>query len=295
MLFRRVFGSILIVVSVLGLSVTGFGQKREPDVEFVATPEPAVMEMLRLAKVTESDIVYDLGCGDGRIVIAAAKEFRARGVGIDIDPQRIKESKENALEAGVSNRVNFFEQDLFQTDLREATVVTLFLLPELNLKLRPKLLRELKPGTRIISHDFDMGEWKPDKIDRVPDVYVYYSDGTLFKRGATLNYWVVPADAAGSWRWASPPASGPRLYALHLSQTFQKLNGKMNVQGRDRVVEDIQLVGDRLTFSVKDEINGQEVGIRFSGLIKGDTINGTAEIPGGPAEGNYSWTAKRER
>ncbi len=137
----KIFWSILIVVIVLGFSVTGFGQKRAPDVEFVATPEPAVMEMLRLAKVTQSDIVYDLGCGDGRIVITAAKEFGARGVGVDIDPQRIKESNENALEAGVSSRVKFIEQDLFQADIREATVVTLFLLPELNLKLRPKLLR----------------------------------------------------------------------------------------------------------------------------------------------------------
>lgn len=293
--FRGILCYVLIVAGVLSFCVTGYGQKREPDVEFVATPEPAVMEMLKLAKVTESDIVYDLGCGDGRIVITAAKEFGARGVGIDIDPQRIKESNENALEAGVTSRVKFLEQDLFQADISEATVVTLFLLPELNLKLRPKLFRELKPGTRILSHDFDMSDWKPDKTDRVPDVHVYFSDGSLFKRGATLNYWVVPANAAGLWRWAVPTSSSPRHYTLHLSQKFQELSGKVNVQGRDKVIEDIRLAGERLTFGVRDEINGQTAVMRFSGRVRGNTISGSVKINGGSFDGSYNWTAKRDR
>jgi SAM-dependent methyltransferase len=292
---RRILWSVIVIVIVLGLCVTGQGQKREPDVEFVATPEAAVREMLRLAKVTKDDVVYDLGCGDGRIVIMAAKEFGARGVGVDIDPYRITESNENALRAGVSNRVKFLEQDLFEADLREATVVTLFLLSELNLRLRPKLLRELKPGTRIVSHDFDMGDWKPDGVRFVLNVPVYFSDGTLFKRGATLNYWVVPADAAGSWRWTLQASSSPRHYALHLSQKFQELSAKVNIQGRDRVIQDIRLVGERLTFTVKDEIDGQEVKMRFSGLIRDDTINGSAETAGRPIGRSYNWTARRER
>jgi len=137
--------------------------KRQPEVPFVPTTPEAVQAMLKLAGVKKSDVVYDLGCGDGRIVIAAAKTYGARGVGIDIDPERIKEAAENAKKAGVENLVRFEEKDLFQADIHEATVVTLFLLSSVNLRLRPKLLRDLNPGSRIVSNTFDMGDWKPDK------------------------------------------------------------------------------------------------------------------------------------
>lgn len=143
--------------------------RREPDVPYVPTTEPAVQEMLKLADVKKSDIVYDLGCGDGRIVIAAAKMFGAHGVGIDINPVRINEARENAKKAGVEKLVRFEENDLFNADIHEATVVTLFLLPNINLKLRPKLLADLKPGTRVVSNTFDMGEWKPEKESTAGD------------------------------------------------------------------------------------------------------------------------------
>ena len=156
--------SLLICFSLsIGLS---FGQeipKRAPDVHWEPTPNEAVAEMLKLAGVTKGDIVYDLGCGDGRIVIAAARDFGARGVGIDIDPQRITESNENARAAGVTERVAFREEDLFEADIHEATVVTLFLWPSLNLKLRPKLLKDLKSGTRIVSYIHTMGDWPAEK------------------------------------------------------------------------------------------------------------------------------------
>lgn len=154
---------------------------RTPDVIYVPTPEPVVNEMLRIANVRSNDIVYDLGSGDGRIVIAAAKDRGARGIGIDINPERVQEANENAQKAGVTDRVEFRQQDLFETDFSNATVVTLYLLPELNVKLRPKLLRELKPGTRIVSHAFDMGDWKPQKVVEVA--------------GRTVYYWVVPEKA----------------------------------------------------------------------------------------------------
>jgi SAM-dependent methyltransferase len=137
--------------------------KRTPDVPFVPTTERAVEAMLELAKITRNDVVYDLGCGDGRIVITAAKKYGARGVGIDINPERIAEARANAKREGVEHLVKFIEQDLFEADIREASVVTLFLLSSVNLKLRPKLLAELKPGTRVVSNTFDMGDWKPDK------------------------------------------------------------------------------------------------------------------------------------
>jgi len=168
--------------------------ERAKDVPYVPTPQPVVDEMLRLANVTKDDIVYDLGCGDGRLVITAVKKFGARrGVGVDIDPQRIRESNENARAAGVTDRVKFLEQDLFETDFKEATVVTLYLLPQVNLRLRPKLLSDLKPGTRIVSHAFDMGDWKPEKVV------------TVEPGGQTLYFWTVPAKGATTGGAAAKP------------------------------------------------------------------------------------------
>jgi len=144
--------------------------------------------MLKLADVKSTDVVYDLGCGDGRIVIAAAKTYGARGVGIDINPERIKEAKESAKKAGVEDLVRFEENDLFKADIHEASVVTLFLLPKVNLRLRPKLLKELKPGTRIVSNTFDMGDWKADKEETLP------GEGDDFGGGLSRKFflWIVP-------------------------------------------------------------------------------------------------------
>jgi protein-L-isoaspartate O-methyltransferase len=157
-------------------------QQRRADVPYVPTPDNVVARMLELANVTSDDVLYDLGSGDGRIVITAAQKHGARGTGIDINPDLIRRSRANAQAAGVADRVEFVQQNLFQTDLSEATVVTLYLLPDVNLKLRPKLLRELKPGTRIVSHSFDMGEWKPDRVEQVQNSF----------RQHTIYYWVVP-------------------------------------------------------------------------------------------------------
>jgi 2-polyprenyl-3-methyl-5-hydroxy-6-metoxy-1,4-benzoquinol methylase len=154
-------------------------QVRTPDVIYVPTPPEVVDKMLRMAGVKEGDVLYDLGSGDGRIVITAAKQHKVRGVGIDIDPQRIREAEENARAAGVTDLVRFSNEDLFQANISEATVVTLYLLESLNEKLRPKLLRDLKPGTRIVSHAFRMGDWEPERSDDVNGVMIYY--------------WTVPA------------------------------------------------------------------------------------------------------
>lgn len=167
---------------VLILTAAAFAQQtglREPDVIYVPTPEEVVQQMLKMANVKKGDVVYDLGCGDGRTVITAVKDFGARGVGIDINPERIKESQENAKAAGVTDRVTFRLEDLFQANIKEATVVTLYLLPSLNVKLRPKLWKDLKPGTRIVSHDFDMGDWKAEKEETID--------------GHTIYFWTVPA------------------------------------------------------------------------------------------------------
>jgi predicted O-methyltransferase YrrM len=141
--------------------------QREPDVVYVPTPQVVVDKMLEMAKVSKNDVLYDLGSGDGRIVITAAQKFGTRGIGIEINPQLVDRANENAKKAGVSDKVEFREQDLFKTDFSEATVLTLYLLPELNLRLRPTLLKSLKPGTKIVSHDFSMGIWKPDQVAKV--------------------------------------------------------------------------------------------------------------------------------
>ena len=149
------------------------GQSRQPDVIFVPTPQEVVEDMLRLADVKKGDVLYDLGSGDGRIAVTAAKKYGIRATGIDIDPERIKEANENAKKAGVTKLVEFRQEDLFKARFKDATVVTLYLLPDLNVKLRPRLLAELKPGTRIVSHDFLIGDWKPDELVKIDEATVY--------------------------------------------------------------------------------------------------------------------------
>lgn len=202
---RKTLWLVLASLSIASLGVTGCNQQaptnaqtaqtqtlvqtpqREPDVVYVPTPEEVVNEMLALAKVTKNDVIYDLGSGDGRIPITAAQKFGTRGIGIDINPERIKEANANAQKAGVTDRVKFLNQDLFTTNISEATVVTLYLLPRLNVKLRPQLFKQLKPGTRVVSHDFDMGEWKPDRVVKTQE-------------GSTIYLWTIPKQVPANLR-----------------------------------------------------------------------------------------------
>ena len=169
-------------------------QLRSPDVVYVPTPHEAVDAMLKVAKVGKNDVVYDLGSGDGRIPITAVQKYNAaRAVGIDINPDRIKEAEANLKAAGVGDRVRFLNEDLFEANISDATVVTLYLLPSLNLKLLPKLLAELKPGTRIVSHAFDMGSWKPQQ--------------TLKADGSTVYFWTIPAKGTPEYTAAAGASS----------------------------------------------------------------------------------------
>ena len=169
---------LLAFAAALLAAAPAAAREQQPDVIYVPTPYEVVDEMLRLANVKKGDVLYDLGSGDGRIPVTAAKRFGIRAVGIDIDPQRIKEANENARKNGVSKLVTFKQEDLFKTKFRDATVVTLYLLPDLNVKLRPRLLAELRPGTRIVSHQFDMGTWQPDKKVEL--------------NGRSVYLWIVP-------------------------------------------------------------------------------------------------------
>jgi SAM-dependent methyltransferase len=175
-LFAAVFAALFTLVFAAAQTPKN---AKLPDVPYVPTENSVVDAMLKLAGVKSTDTVYDLGCGDGRIVVRAAKNLGAHGVGVDINPERIQEARENAKRNNVESLVRFDEGDLFDADIRNATVVTLYLLPNVNLKLRPKLLQDLKPGTRVVSHSFDMGDWKPDKEVEVD--------------GATIYLWTIPA------------------------------------------------------------------------------------------------------
>jgi SAM-dependent methyltransferase len=242
------------------------------DVPFVPTPDEVVAEMLRLADVRASDLVYDLGCGDGRIVISAVKDKGAKGVGVDIDPQRIQESRRNADQAGVSDRVEFIVGDLFTVDFSDATVVALYLLPDVNLRLRPKLFDQLQPGTRIVSHAFDMEEWKPDETSSVGPNVVYY--------------WILPANASGEWSWSGPEPGGEH-YRLQLVQHFQEVNGVLRTGSAVYRVGRASLEGDRLMLTVE---TGSERPVTLEGRVQGDVIEGTMNTGGK----KVPWRAVRE-
>lgn len=245
---------------------------RTPDVHFVPTPMDVVDAMLGVAKVGKNDRLYDLGSGDGRIVITAAKRFGTRGTGIDIDPQRITESNRNADTAGVKNLVEFRQADLFQTDLRDATVVTLYLLPRLNVQLRPKLFAELRPGSRVVSHAFDMGDWA--------------ADSTISLSGRTVHYWVIPAKLEGNWTLTVPSGGQPRTYELRLTQTYQKLAGTGLTGNRPFAVDSARVLGDSAMFTLAENGGGTER-LRFAGRLRNGTLSGTV------VGANTTWRATR--
>ena len=186
----------------------------------------------------------------------------------------------------------FIEQDLFKTDISEATVVSLYLYPELNLRLRPKLFRELRPGTRIVSHEFDMDDWKPDNMGTVHNVKLYYRPNPTVK-DTHYYYWVIPADVAGIWRWTLSTSTGMRDYVLRLVQQFQEISGNVNIKGQEIPIGDARLVGDQLSFTFRDNTDKQNAVMRFNGRVSSDTIKGNVDVQGGPFAGNYSWTARR--
>jgi len=241
---------------------------------------PVVEEMLKLANVTKEDIVYDLGCGDGRIVIMAAKKFGARGVGIDIDAGLIEKCKESAKAEGVADKVRFIAEDAMKSNISDATVVTLYVLPNAMLKLRPKLLRELKPGVRIVSHNYSMGDWEADKVVHVNVDYQ-----------RTLYYWVVPAGVAGVWRWKTQLNGKTVECVMRLKQEFQKVSGVLEVDGSECKVTDIKLLGNEISLSAVAPIGGKEVKLSFSGIVSNDTIKGTQVVDGVKS----NWNASRKR
>jgi SAM-dependent methyltransferase len=255
-------------------------------VPFVPTPPEIVERMLRIAEVGPGDRLVDLGSGDGRIVIAAARRG-AIAHGVDLDPDLVRLAAENARQAGVAARASFEVRDIFETDLSKATVVAFYLLPEFNAKLLPRLLA-LKPGTRIVSHDGGIGEWQADeRLEmRVPEKPV--GVGGLSR----VELWVVPADARG--RWVSDvPAHGGR-WSFALAQHFQALEGDVRAQGRDLLVRASRLRGDEIKLAVTGVVGARAWNHLFEGRIDGDRIAGRLTISDGNQTRTYPWTARRQ-
>lgn len=233
------------------------------DVPYVPTPNEVVERMLDLAGVTAQDYVIDLGSGDGRTVIAAAKRG-ARAFGVDIDPRRIAEANENAVAAGVTDKASFREQNLFDTRIGEASVLTMYLLSRVNLDLRPRILTEMKPGSRVVSHAFNMGEWKPDRSEMVS--------------GRNVYFWLVPAPVEGRWR----VEAGERSFDLELKQEFQQISGNASIDGKAVPIGDGALKGAEIAFTLA----GADGSLVYSGVVDGDRIR---SAPGTTP----SWTATR--
>lgn len=244
------------------------------DVPYVPTPQVVVDEMLRTAQVGPDDFVVDLGSGDGRILITAATHFGARGFGVEIDPGRIRESNENAAAAGVTDRVSFRNANLFETDIRQATVVTMYLLPRINMQLRPRLLKELRPGTRIVSHDFSMEDWKPDRLVTVQK---------------NIFYWVVPGDAAGRWKLDVQLPGGGGPFELEIRQKFQEIDGVVRSEKRVHPLWEARLEGEAIRFT----LSYNDIGHRFEGRVRGDSIEGVVRSGVGRAETETPFRAAR--
>lgn len=248
------------------------------DVPFVPTPHVVIEEMLRLAQVTPQDFVMDLGSGDGRVLITAAQKFGARGIGVDLDGELVAESIESAKAAGVSDRVQFLQQDLFKTDLGQATVITMYLLPGVMARLQPRLL-ELKPGTRLVSHDFRLGDWKPDVT-------------TQIRKNTFL--WIVPAKVAGRWQMKLALPGGEHAVTLDLRQQYQEVDGHGRFSDRHSQIWEPRLSGDRLSFvMVDDRDRDNEAALYFEGRVSGDVIEGQLRRGTGKAQTVHSWRAQR--
>ena len=250
-------------------------QEGKGDVIYVPTPQLTVDEMLRMARVGPNDFVIDLGSGDGRIVITAAQKYGARGIGVDLDTYLLKKARENARLAGVTDKVQFVEQNLFETDLSRATVITSYLLPELNEKLAPKLLT-LKPGTRIVKHDYDLGEWFPDeqKTISVPEKEV----GDPGK--SYIFFYIVPAKIAGKWESVIYTGGRGVIYEFMFDQGFQQVTGDVRIDGTQAHLPLFKVRGDQMSFEADLPQGAGLVRHRFQGRIGRDTIEGTVTIGG---------------
>jgi hypothetical protein len=289
---RRVLASL----SALGAGAAGatFAQPREPDPAvrhdsspYVPTPQKVVDEMLRMGRVGRDDFLVDLGSGDGRIVITAAQRFGTRGLGVDLDGQLVRQASAAAERAGVADRAQFVQRDIFKTDLRKADVVTMYLLPEVNMMARPKLLSELRVGARVVTHDYHFEDWLPDEriMLQVPEKKV----GTP---GIAYVYaWVIPAAGAGLWRGELSLSGRTQPLELDLEQRFQLMTGTVRIGGRPTALTFSEMDGWTLKVILAAEVAGNKARIELVGRMSGDAVSGTVRIGNEPPGPRDTWTA----
>lgn len=284
--FLRKLACVLIAaaaVSCLPLPLAAEELKRPPlDVPYVPTSQPTVEAMLRIANVGPRDFLIDLGSGDGRILITAAGQRGARGFGVDIDPERVAEATANAKAAGVADRVRFVRQDLFKTKIAAATVVTLYLLPRINVQLRPRLLAELRPGTRVVSHDFDMGDWQADLQVSLRD------------SGSQIYFWVIPAQVAGRWRVRAAEPDGREDFEIEFKQKYQVVEATVRGLERPAAVSDARIDGDRILFTIVDNADYAHR-VRYEGRVTADVVEGVLRGDGSAPRSAHKWRAVRAK
>ncbi len=243
------------------------------DVPYVPTPWNVVDAMLKMGAVGPDDYLIDLGSGDGRIVISAAKKFGTRGFGVDLDENLVRTAQREADRQGVKDKASFYARNLFDTDISKATVISMYLLNSVNLRLRP-LLFKLKPGTRLVSHDFDMAAWKPDE-----QLTIAVPDKSYGPPSSEIFLWIVPADASGRWRWQTGGATKTEA-DITLEQTFQMLGGTGQVAGARALVRDARVRGEQVAFTLMIDRDGRVQRQEFSGRISGETIEGRMTVDG---------------
>jgi SAM-dependent methyltransferase len=258
-------------------------------VPFVVSPPEVVDRMLRLGDPKPGELVIDLGSGDGRIVIEAARRYQARGLGVDIDPALVARANENAKRAGVESLARFEVRDLFETDLREASVVTMYLLPEFNQKLAPALLGQLKPGARVVSHDYDMGRWLPDET-----IELTVAEKLIGPFGKSkILLWVIPGDARGTWRSEIGAHGGP--WEFRVEQLYQRLEVAAHAGGIEMAVRGSRLRGEEIKLAMSGKVGGKPWNHLFRGMLKGDRIEGQLLVSDGENTRELPWIATRVR
>jgi len=277
----------LVAFALFALLAPGAHAQSSPGegVPYVQTPQAVVDKILDLAEVGPDDFLIDLGSGDGRIVITAAQKRGARGFGVELDSSLVEASNEAARKAGVGERARFFERDLFETDISQASVLTMYLLPEVNLQLRPRILAQLKPGTRVVSHDWDMGEWRPDaKV-----VLEGLAKPVMPIQASTIYLWIVPAKVAGAWRLQVDGAGREAAMEIEVefTQRFQEISGLARRAGGRTLLQSGQLRGPEIRFALIDETQRPSVPLQYFGRVYGDTIEGSTSA-------GRRWRAERK-
>ena len=255
----------LLALPALPLMAADEEQKVTEETPYVPSPKIVVDTMLSMANVHAGDYLIDLGSGDGRIIITAALEYGVSGIGVDYDPQLVQLATKNAKKAGVADKARFVERNVFKTDLSSASVVTIYLLPEYNAALKPRLYA-LKPGTRIVSHDYGIGDWQPDESRKVPAP----DKPVGFEKASWIYYWMVPAKVAGQWRASGTRAKSANAMELSLNQRNQKVSGSLTIGARKFTIEQAVLKGESLTFEFNQ---GNRAG-HFEGRFKGERLSG---------------------